>query len=64
MSDEAHGQFLMVLTDTGDVSISLLGKTYDEFPPVLNFSCILIKRIDLGYGDGLRQLLLPKFQMA
>ena len=43
-------------------SISLLGKTYDEFPPDLNFSFILMKRIDLGYGDGLDSCYYPSFK--
>ena len=41
-------------------SISMSEKIYDAFPLDLNSSCILMKRIDLGYGDSLDILLLPK----
>ena len=41
-------------------SISMSEKIYDAFPLDLNSSCILMKRTDLGYGDSLDILLLPK----
>ena len=43
-------------------TISLSGKTYDEFPPDLNSSGILMKRIDLGYEDGLDSCCYPSFK--
>ena len=48
--DEAHGNFSNSLTDAGDVVHKYVGKIYDAFPLDLNSSCILMNRIDLGYG--------------
>ena len=64
MPDEAHGKFSNSLTDAGDVVHKYVGKIYDAFPLDLNSSCILMKRIDLGYGDSLDICCCPRIQMA